>query len=116
MEEPAPASTPAKYGVLMMGCIAGAVILLGLKALPGFFAFIAGGLLLFFGFGILASKNAKDKIPGIICIITGALTVLSIFPYIKRPAGWLLNAGAIALFVLGIWNGIQFVLSLKNRS
>ena len=116
MSDPVKESAPAKYGVLMMGCIAGAVILLGLKALPWFFAVIAGGALLFLGFGIFASKNAKDKIPGIVCIIAGALTILSNFPYIKHPAGWLLNAGAIALFVLGIWNGIQFVLSLKNRS
>ena len=115
MSDPIKTNTSGRYGVLMIGGIAGAIILLVLSALPGFFAFVFGGLLLFFGFGILSSKNKKDALVGLACIIVGALTILSKFSFLKHPAGWLLKAGAIALLALGIWNGIQFVLSLKNR-
>jgi asparagine N-glycosylation enzyme membrane subunit Stt3 len=103
----------ARYGVFMIAGFAGAIVLFILKALPNFFAFIAGGLLLFFGYGILASK--KEKIAGITCLAAGALTLLSVFPVIKHPASWLLQAGAIALLALGVWNGIRFVLNLKKR-
>jgi len=116
MSELIPTNAAARYGILMVGCVIGAVVLLALRALPGFVAFIVGALLLFFGFGILSSKKSKDRLPGLVCIASGALTILSKFSFLKHPAGWLLKAGAVALFVVGIWNGVQFVLALKNRA
>ena len=109
-------NTTAKNGILMAGGFLGALILFVLKALPGFFALIIGGLLLFFGYGILSSKNEKDTLAGLACVAAGALTILSKIPLIKHPAGWLLKAGAIILLIMGVWNGIKFVLSAKNRS
>jgi hypothetical protein len=105
----------AQYGMLMTVCIIGGLILLGLKALPGFFAFVIGALLLFFGFGILAAKNARDRIPGWVLVSAGALTILSKFGFLKSLAALLLKVGAIALLVVGLWSGIQFVLSLRSR-
>ena len=105
-----------KYAILMIAGFAGAFVLFILKALPGFFAFIAGLLLLFFGYGIFRSKKSNDKLAGLVCLIAGALTILSKLPFFNAPAGWLLNVCAIALLVLGVWNAIRFVLALKNRA
>ena len=116
MSDEKPAKESANYGLLMVGCFIGAVALFVLNALPWFFAFIIGGLLLFFGYGILASPTAKSKIAGIICIIAGILTILSRIPVIKQPAGWFLKAGAFALLVMAVWNGIKLALSIKNRN
>ena len=103
-----------KNSILMLGCFVGAVLLFILNALPGFFSFITGALLAFFGYGILTSKKSNDKMAGFVIIIVGALTILSIFPFFKHPASWLLKAGAIALLVLGVWNGILFLLSFRR--
>lgn len=105
----------AQYGMIMTIGLIGGLVLLGLKALPGFFAFIIGALLLFFGFGILAAKNTQDRIPGFVVVFAGALTILSKFGFIKSLAGFLLKAGAIALIVIGLWSGIQFLLCLRKR-
>ena len=105
----------AKNGILMVGGFAGALILFVLQALPGFFAIITGLVLLFFGYGILSSKKTKDTLAGLACTIAGSLTILSKIPFIKHPAGWLLKAGAIILLIMGVWNGIKFVMSIKNR-
>ena len=116
MSDPVQVNDTGKYGILSAGGIVGAFILLVLGILHWFFALLIGGLLLFFGFGILTSKNSKDKLPGLVCIVAGALTLLSKVPFFKIPVGWLLKGGAIALLLMGIWNGIKYVLSLKNRS
>ena len=116
MSEEKQSSATARYGIFMMGGIVGAIVLFILKALPWFFAIIVGGLLLFFGYGILSSKTVKDKMAGLACAVAGALTILSKFPFIKHIAAWLLQAGAIALLIMGIWNGIRFVLALKKHS
>ena len=105
-------NTTAKYGLCMVAGIAGGIILLILKALPWFVGLIAGALVLFVGLGILYSKNAGKKLLGIISTATGALVLLSQLP----PLKWLLIPGAVALFVLGIWNGIKFLLSIKSRA
>ena len=104
----------AKYGILTVGCLVGGFVLLGLKALPGLFAFIIGAVLLFFGFGILTSKKTNDKLAGLVIIIAGALTFLSIIPFLKGIAGWILRAGAIALLIMAVWNAIKFFLSLRR--
>ena len=104
----------ARYGVLMFGCFVGAILLFVLNALPGFFAFIIGALLLFFGYGILSSAKTNDKLAGFVLIIAGLLTVLSVLPFIKHLASWLLKAGAIALLVVWVWNAIRFMLSLRR--
>jgi hypothetical protein len=104
----------SKYGVLMLGGLLGGFVLLILKALPGFIAFIAGAALLFFGFGIFTSKRSNNKLAGLVIIIAGALTFFSIIPFLRSPAGWLLRIGAIALFVLGVWSGIIFLLGLRR--
>ena len=114
MSDEKPANEKSKYGVLMIGALVGGFVLLILKALPGFFAFIAGAALIFFGYGILTSKKSNDKLAGLVIIIAGALTFLSIVPIFKSPAGWILNAGAIALFVLGVWSGVVFLLNLRR--
>ena len=106
----------SKYGILMIGSFVGAIILFILNALPGFLAFIVGALLLFFGYGILTSKKSNDPLVGLVLIAAGVLTILSVFPYIKNLASWLLKAGAIVLLVLGVLSGIRFVLGLKTRS
>jgi len=93
---------------------AGGFFLLILKALPGFFAFIAGAALLFFGYGILKSKKSDNTLAGLVIIVAGALTFLSIIPFLGSIAGWILGAGAIALFVLGAWSGIIFLLNLRK--
>ena len=104
----------SKYGVLMVGCLVGGFVLFILKALPGFFAFVIGAVLLFFGYGILTSKKTNDKIAGLVIIAAGALTIFSKFPFLKHPAQWLLRVGAIALLVLAVWNAIKFFLSLRR--
>jgi len=106
----------SKYGVLVIGGFLGGFTLLILKALPGFFAFIIGAVLLFFGFGIFTSKKSNDKLAGLVIIVAGALTFLSIIPFLGSIAGWILGAGAIALFVLGAWSGIIFLLGLRKSS
>ena len=105
----------SNYGVLVIGCLAGGLVLLILNALPGFFSFIIGAVLLFFGFGVLASKKSKDKLAGVVIIIAGALTFLTIIPFLKGPAGWILRVGGIALLVLGVWNGILLLLSFRRN-
>ena len=104
----------SKYGVLMIGGLLGGFVLLILKSLPGFFAFIIGALLLFFGFGIFTSRQSNNKLAGLVIIIAGMLTFLSIIPFLRSPSGWILRIGAIALFVLGIWSGIVFLLGLRR--
>ena len=115
MSDYKPDNTTAKYGLLMAGGFVGAIVLFVLNALPGFIAFIVGGVLLFFGYGILSSKNEKDTLAGLVLAVTGAVTILSKFPFIKFIAGWLLQGGAIVLLVMGVWNCIRFVMSIKNR-
>jgi hypothetical protein len=105
----------AQYGMIMIVGIIGGVILLGLRALPGFFAFVIGALILFFAFGILAAKKPEDRIPGFVLVFAGALTILSKFGFLRSLAGFLLKAGAIALLVAGLWSGIQFLLNLRKR-
>ena len=116
MSDDKPANSTAKYGLLMAGGFVGAIILFVLNALPAVFAFIVGGVLLFFGYGILSSKNEKDTLAGLALAVTGAITILSNFPIVKFIAGWLLQGGAIVLLVMGVWNCIRFVMSVKNRS
>ena len=104
--------TTARYGLFMAGGFGGAIVLLILRTLPSFFGVIAGVLVLLLGIGILFSKKTRNTISGIICIAAGTLTILSQL----SPFKWLLVPGVAALFVLGIWNGIKFVLSIKSRS
>ena len=104
----------SKYGVLMIGGLLGGFALLILKALPGFFAFVIGAILLFFGFGIFTSKKSNDKLAGLVIIVAGALTFLSIIPFLKGLAELILKIGTIALLVLGIWSGIVFLLSFRR--
>ena len=105
-------NTAAKYGLFMVGGIGGAIVLLVLRALPWFFGVVAGALVLFIGIGVLSSKKAENRLPGILCTASGALAILSQLPFLR----WLLWPGAAALFALGIWNGVKFALSIKSRS
>jgi hypothetical protein len=109
-------SATAKYGLFMVGGIGGAIIFLLLKNLPGFIGIIAGLLLLLLGIGALSSKKAEDRFPGILCIAVGFLAVLAQMSFFKGFAGRILEICAIALLVLGIFNGIRFALGLRNRS
>jgi len=116
MSDLIPTKTVAKYGVLMVVGIGGAIILLVLKALPWFFAIIAGAILLFLGLGIMSSKKTNDTVPGVLCVVAGALVILSRLPFLGGIAQFLLWLGALALLVVGIWNGVKFILGLKSRS
>jgi len=116
MSDPTPTNTAAKYGLIAAGGVAGAVALLALKSASLLFSFIAGAALLFFGIGLVTSKNQSDNVPGMICAGSGALAILSLLPFLRGFAKWLLGAGAFALFVVGVWHGIKFMLALKSRS
>ena len=105
-------NTTAKYGLFMVGGIGGGIILLILQALPWVFGVAASILLLIVGLVVLYSKTVENKIPGIICTAAGAMMILSQIP----PLKWLLIPGAIVLFVLGVWNGFKFFLSIKSRT
>jgi len=104
----------SKYGVLVVAGFVGGFFLLMLRALPGFFAFIVGAALLFFGFGILKSRKSNNALAGLVIIIAGALTFLSIIPFLRGFAGLGLKIGAVALLVLGCWSGIIFLLNLRK--
>ncbi|MCL1927464.1 MAG: hypothetical protein FWG07_01545 [Treponema sp.] len=109
-------NTAAKYGIFSAGAIGSAIVLLALKKLPLFVALIAGAVLLFFGIGLVTSKKSGDKIPGLICAGAGALTLLSLLPFLTGFANGLLGLGALALFAAGIWNAVKFILALRSRS
>ena len=115
MEEVYMSDDKSKYGVLMVVGFAGGIALFILNALPGFFAFIIGAALIFFGFGILKSKKSNNTLAGIVIIAAGVLTFLSIIPFIRVLAGWILKVGAVALLVVGVWSGIVLVLNLRKN-
>jgi len=115
MSDLIPTNTVAKYGVFMVAGIGGAIVLLLLKNVS-WLGIIVGAVLLFLGLGVLSSKTTKDTLPGILCIAAGALAILSRLPFLGGLARFLLWVGAIALLIVGIWNGVKFVLGLKSRS
>jgi len=69
------------------------------------------------GCGALLSKDREDKRPGTIITAAGVLGMAVQFgPPMLRPfAVFALGLGAIGLFALGIWKGINFLRGLKTR-
>jgi len=114
MSDLIPTNTVAKYGVYMVAGIGGAIILLVLKNIS-WLGIIVGAIVLFLGIGVMSSKNSKDTFPGILCVAAGILTILSCLPFggFSKVLLWL---GVLALLIVGIWNGVKFVLGIKSRS
>ena len=69
------------------------------------------------GVGSLLSKDREDKKPGIVIVAAGLLGMVFQFgiPLLKPFAGFFLGLGALGLFAVGIWKGIQFLRGLKSR-
>jgi len=114
MSDLIPTNTVAKYGVYMVAGIGGAIILLALKNIA-WLGIIVGAVVLFLGIGVISAKNTKDTFPGVLCVAAGVLAILSSLPLggFSRLLLWL---GVLALLIVGIWNGVKFVLSIKSRS
>ena len=111
-----PTSVLAKQCVTAIGCVAGGVVLLVVGAVPGWLGIALGVVAAVIGLGGLISKDPEDKKVGAVVIAAGALFILSKVGFLKGLAGFLMGAGAIGLFAIGIWKGIQFFKGLKTRS
>jgi len=113
-------SSLSKLGISAIGYAAGGIFLLILNMLARFrgLGLIVGGVVCLVGIGSLLSKDPADKKAGIIITVAGALAVLSKagIPAITAVSSTLLSIGAIGLLVLGILNGIKFLVGLKKRS
>ena len=113
-------SSLSKTGVRAVGYTAAGIFILVLNAVARSFwpGLIIGGIIAFFGFGSLRSKDPADKRAGILITAAGILTVLSKIPipFIQGVSSVLLGIGAVVLLAVGIWNGIKFFIGLKKRS
>jgi len=113
-------SSLSKTGVRAVGYTAAGIFLIILNIVTRAFwpGLIIGAIIAFFGIGSLRSKDPADKRAGIIITAAGLLTVLSKIPipFIQGLSGVLLGIGAVGLIIVGIWNGIKFIIGLGKRS
>jgi hypothetical protein len=110
-----PRGTLVRQGITAVGSLAAALVLGVVKSLPFAAGVIAGGIITVFGLVNLASKNREDKRAGLFLSAAGALTLLSRSPFFPGFSGRILSLGIAGLLVLGVWNGVKFLLGLKAR-
>jgi hypothetical protein len=109
-----------KTGVAAIADIAGGLFLFILAILGGRFLIIGiilGVISSLVGLAAICSKDPVDRKAGAILAAGGVLKIFSRAgaAFIRPLAGTLLSIGAFGLFAMGIWNGIKFLLGLKNR-
>jgi len=113
-------SSLTKLGITAISYIAGGIFLFLLNFIAKFkvFGLVVGAVVCVVGIGSLFSKDMSDRKAGLLITTVGALTILSksrITPLVV-VSGVLLSIGAVGLLVLGIVNGIKFLIGIKKRS
>ncbi|WP_461245802.1 hypothetical protein [Treponema sp. R6D11] len=113
-------SSLSKLGITAISYIAGGIFLFLLNIISKFrvFGLVVGGIVCLVGIGSLFSKDPADKRAGLLITTVGALTILSKsrITFLVAVCGTLLSIGSVGLLVLGIINGIKFLIGLKKRS
>jgi len=113
-------SSLTKLGITAISYIAGGIFLFLLNFISKFrvFGLVVGGVVCLVGIGSLMSKDLADRRAGLLITTVGALTILtkSRITFLVVVSGVLLSIGAVGLLVLGIINGIKFLIALKKRS
>ena len=112
----------SKCGVAAVGYTAAGIFLSILNAVTGvgfnIFGIITGIAISLLGVGSFFSKDPADKKAGFIITAAGILTVISKtgLPLLAGASRFLLVAGALGLFAIGIINAVKFFRGLKKRS
>jgi len=113
-------SSLSKFGITAIGYTAAGIFIFLLQVFARFrgLGLVIGGIVCLIGIGSLMSKDPADKKAGAIITAAGALALLSKLniPVVTAISGTILSIGAIGLLVMGIWNGIKFLVGLKRRS
>jgi len=113
-------SSLTKLGITAISYIAGGIFLFLLNFIARFrvFGLVVGAVVCAVGIGSLFSKDMSDRKAGLLITAVGALTILSKsrITVLVAISGTLLSIGAVGLIVLGIINGIKFLIGLKKRS
>ena len=114
-----PREVLVKLGTAAVAHLAGGALLL-LMTMGARFRILgiilsAGALVL--GIGAVLSKDREDKRLGTYIACAGVLGMAVQFgPAMLKPfAAFALGLGAIGLFALGIWKGINFLRGLRSR-
>ena len=115
-----PRDVLVKQGMSAVGYLASGLllILITIGSRLGILGIILSAAVLIFGIGALVSKDREDKKPGLVLTVAGIMGLIVRFgiPVLKPIAGTVLGIGAVAMFAMGIWKGIKFLLGLKSRS
>ena len=114
-----PRDVLVKQGMSAIGYLASGLLLVLVTAgsKMGILGIVLSGAVLIFGIGALVSRDREDKKPGLILTAAGVMGLIMRFgiPVLKPFAATILGIGAVAMFAMGIWKGIKFLIGLKSR-
>ena len=113
MDDLVPRKTLVKYGSQGLGGVAAGAVLLILKGLGGVPSLIIGGIIALIGLGISSSRD--DRTAGLITTVAGAITALTIVPFVGGVAGTLLTISGIGLLIMGGLNLFKFIRGYRKR-